>query len=192
MGSIVKSIHVSTHCRRTQDPSTFVSSPIRMRITPLCLMGRARPHSPPVRILKQSSSRSLSFDWSANRIRSCPVYLILCRMEMHFLSEKERRELNAQRRDERDKVSSSPDCHLEQTREPCAYVGREEDAKGARYSHSEWRYVTCMRMDGSFPSRRRCVRSWFVSCGSVLLCPRVMQLIFWTCHWYDLCPRMNE
>ena len=43
-------------------------------------------------------------------------------MEMHFLSEKERRELNAQRRDERDKVSSSPDCHLEQTREPCAYV----------------------------------------------------------------------
>lgn len=80
-------------------------------------------------------------------------------MEMHFLSEKERRELNAQRRDERDKVSSSPDCHLEQTREPCAYVGREEDAKGARYSHSEWRYVTCMRMDGSFPCRRRCVRS---------------------------------
>ena len=81
------------------------------------------------------------------------------RMEMHFLSEKERRELNAQRRDERDKVGSLRDLHIEQARESCPHAGGKEDAKGARYTHSEWRHVTGMGMEGGFPSRRRCVRS---------------------------------
>lgn len=82
-----------------------------------------------------------------------------CRMEMHFLSEKERRELNAQRRDERDKVGVSRELHVEQAGESRPHAGRKEDAKGARYSHSEWRHVTGMDVDGDFPSRRRCVKS---------------------------------
>lgn len=116
------------------------------------LSARANPQT------KQFQESILRLKRKQNPELLCSL-LLYHRMEMHFLSEKERRELNAQRRDERDKVGISWELNVEQTGESCSHAGGEEDAKSAGHSHSEWRHVARRKKDSRFPSRRRCVRS---------------------------------